>query len=137
MAMKSKKSKKFKRISLDGKYIFVTVFAGLGGLMLLGSYAFSQPIATFERGDYSLSSFSTGTIGEYKLGINQKLSYCITPLVLDSLAEVILITDSGRQHITLTQTTADTACFKPIKSIGNTTALIHPAPFNTARIVAN
>jgi Zn-dependent M16 (insulinase) family peptidase len=67
------------RIRVDGAYVSAALFAVLGSYTLLGSYADSKPIKTYEVGSYHLNEFVMKQPGTYKLGLKQGLHYCLSP----------------------------------------------------------
>lgn len=122
------KSKKLKRAKFDGAYIFATVFASIGGIILLSTYAASRPVQTFNPGSYNLSSFETSRSGEYKLGLNSKLTYCLSPVYSSYSTDISLKYRDNTQPITLTDSTADDVCFRTDKNYDEVTVIIQPIP---------
>ena len=104
------------RIRVDGAYVSAALFAVLGSYTLLGSYADSKPVKTYEAGSYHLSEFATKQPNTYKLGLQQGLQYCLSPATSTNTVSSVLVLDKTIQRLSLSQKTADTACFTPTKS---------------------
>lgn len=120
--------RKLRRAKFDGAYIFATIFAGIGGLCLLGSYAASRPIDTYNLGNYQLSSYATTQPGVYKLGLNSKLNYCLSPMTSGYSTDIRLVGVGMVESITLNTATDDTVCFRSVSSYDKVEVKIQPTP---------
>lgn len=130
-------SSKLKRAKFDGAYIFATVFASIGGLILLSSYASSKPINTYNLGSYNLTDYVTSQPDVYQLGLNGKLNYCISPLQDASTTSVSLVSGNTQQPLILNSVSGDTACFKTVVDHEKALVKIQPTPGASVTISAN
>jgi len=104
------KKLKLHRVRTDGAYIFAALFAMFGSYALLGSYADSKPLKSYEPGVYQLSDFKTKDAGVYRLGLKMGQRYCLSPVTLTQTDQSVLIAGDkmGRSMLM----TADNAvCF--------------------------
>lgn len=130
------KAKKFNRVKFDGAYMFAAVFAGVGGLLLLGSYASSKPIETFNQGTYSLAKYATDKPDVFNLGLNSKYNYCLSPIDNEKATTITISNNEGfTKPVDLNVAPDNTVCFNPKENYSKTEVKIYPAPDNSVSIM--
>lgn len=128
------KSMKVKRARFDGAYMFAAVFAAVGGLLLLGSYASSKPIETYLQGSYNLAKYATNQPDIFLLGLNSKYNYCFTGI--ESVDSTVVSINNNQSFTPVELNTAKdkTVCFKPIANYDKAEVKIVPVPESTVNI---
>jgi len=121
-------TRKLDKARFDGAYMFAAVFASIGGILLLGSYAASRPIDTFSQGNYSLANYATTQPGVYILGLSSKLNYCLSPMTSGFSTDIKLVDVGMNESVTLNTATDDTVCFRSVSSYDKAELKIQPTP---------
>ena len=101
---------------IDGAYVFAALFAVFGSYTLLGSYADSKPVKTYEAGTYNLNEFVTKGAHTYKLGLQKGLQYCLSQAISTNTVSSVLVLDKTIERLSLTPKAADSTCFTPNKN---------------------
>lgn len=129
------KSMKVKRARFDGAYMFAAVFAAVGGLLLLGSYASSKPIETYNQGNYNLAKYATNQPDIFLLGLNSKYNYCFDQIE-NTQSTVISIENDKESYVPVNLNISQdkTVCFKPIANYDKAEVKIVPVPESTVNI---
>jgi len=121
-----------RRLRMDGMFLFVTLFAGVGGFALVGSYADHQPIETFNQGNYALSHYTTKTSGSYLLGLNKQWSYCLNASAANA---TVMVVDSGApKRFALVPSAEGESCFRTDADYSRATVVL-PASLASATVL--
>lgn len=128
------KSMKIKRARFDGAYMFAAVFAAVGGLLLLGSYASSKPIETYNQGSYNLAKYATNQPDIFLLGLNSKYNYCFNGIESVDSTVVSIKNNQSFTPVELNTAKDKTVCFKPVANYDKAEVKIVPVPESTVNI---
>lgn len=118
-----------KRLQADGMFIFVTLFAAIGGFAVVGSFADHQPIETFNRGSYSLAQYASGAKNTYRLGLNKDLSYCFNASA--GGVSVMIVGAAAPRRFELTPSSGGESCFRTDANYSRATVVL-PAQLSSA-----
>ena len=125
---------KIKRARFDGAYMFAAVFAAVGGLLLLGSYASSKPIETYNQGSYNLAKYATNQPDIFLLGLNSKYNYCFNGIESVDSTVVSIKNNQSFTPVELNTAKDKTVCFKPVANYDKAEVKIVPVPESTVNI---
>jgi len=118
----------------DSMYIFMTLFAGMGGLVLAGSYADHQPIETFNAGTYSLQKYATGAKNTFWLGLNSRLSYCVNATAAPQETVLVAVDNASPQRFALVSGDQNQSCFRPSTNYSRVTVML-PSDLSAANML--